>query len=52
MPALNINVSEHIKHVSKIVSKPEHETSQTGVYRIDEDDDIHTVLKMFDKPEK
>jgi twitching motility protein PilT len=51
-PASDINVPVDRRHILQDGSKSDHEALQAGVYRIDEDDDIDTVLRMFDKPEK
>lgn len=46
----NVNVSKHSKSVSINKSKLESKTDQNGVYKINEPEDIDTILNMFEKP--
>ena len=46
----NVNVSKHSKSVSINKSKLESKTDQNGVYKINEPEDIDTILDMFEKP--
>ena len=49
-PVPGISVAGHSRNISQNRRNPDNENIQRGVYSIDEDDDIHTVLKMFDEP--
>lgn len=48
----NLNGPEQINSVSKDKSKPEDKTAQNGIYKINEPEDIDTILKMLEKPKK
>jgi hypothetical protein len=48
----NVNVSVQNNSISKNKSKPESKTDQNGVYKINEPEDIHTILKMLENPKK
>lgn len=51
-PTSSTNVSKRSKHISQNENIPESKTDQNGVYKLDESEDIDTILKMFEKPKK
>jgi twitching motility protein PilT len=51
-PESNNTISENKKHVFQNENGHERVPDQKDVYKIDESDDIDTILKLFDKPKK
>lgn len=49
-PASSVKESKRSKSIPLNEDLPESKADQKGVYKIDEPEDIDTILKMFDKP--